>query len=46
VGLLVVLPLAFYRGLAEQFSTPKFSLTKSFMISGLVVWALGDGRRR
>jgi O-antigen ligase len=41
VGLLVVLPLAFYRGFAEPFSTPKFFLTKFLMISGLAVWALG-----
>ena len=41
VGLLVVLPLAFSRGFAEQFSTPKFFLTKLIIIAGLAVWALG-----
>ncbi len=40
-GLLLVLPLAFYRGFAEQFSTPKSFLTKSLIIVGLAVWALG-----
>jgi len=40
-GLLLVLPLAFYRGFAEQFSTPKFFLTKCLIITGLAVWALG-----
>ena len=40
-GLLLVLPLAFYRGFAEQFSTPKFFLTKFLMITGLAVWGLG-----
>ena len=39
-GLLLVLPLAFYRGFAEQFSTPKFFLTKCLIIIGLAVWAL------
>jgi len=39
-GLLLVLPLAFYHGFAEQFSTPKFYLTKCLIISGLAVWAL------
>src|SRR5271166_6656457 len=39
-GLLLVLPLAFHRSFAEQFSTPKFFLTKCFVIAGLVVWAL------
>jgi putative inorganic carbon (HCO3(-)) transporter len=41
-GLLVLLPLVFHRGFAEQFSTPKFFLTKYFIITGLAVWAL-DG---
>lgn len=40
-GLLLLLPLAFYRGFAEQFSTPKFFLAKSLIIGGLAVWALG-----
>jgi O-antigen ligase len=40
-GLLLVLPLAFYHGFAEQFSAPKFFLAKSLMIAGLAVWALG-----
>ena len=40
-GLLLVLPLAFHRGFAEQFSTPKFFLTKCLIITGLAVWALG-----
>jgi len=44
-GLLLVLPLGFYRGFAEQFSTPKSFLTKSLIIVGLAVWALsGIGR--
>jgi len=41
IGLLLVLPLSFYRGFAEQFSTPKFFLTKLLMIAGLAVWGLG-----
>ena len=40
-GLLVVLPLAFCRGFAEQFSTPKLFLIKTLIISGLAVWILG-----
>jgi O-antigen ligase len=40
-GLLLVLPLAFYRGFAEQFSTPKFFLTKCLITTGLAVWMLG-----
>jgi len=40
-GLLLVLPLAFYRGFAEQFSTPKYFLTKCLIITGLAIWALG-----
>jgi O-antigen ligase len=40
-GLLVVLPLAFYRGFAEQFSTPKLFLTKCLILGGLAIWALG-----
>ena len=40
-GLIVVLPLTFTRGYAEQFSTPKFFLTKLTIIAGLAVWALG-----
>ncbi|MGA3324040.1 MAG: O-antigen ligase family protein [Terriglobia bacterium] len=40
-GLLLVLPLAFYRGFAEQFSTPKLFLTKCLIITGVAVWALG-----
>ena len=40
-GLLLVLPLAFHRGFAEQFSTPKLFLTKCLIIAGLAVWALG-----
>ena len=39
-GLLLALPLAFYRGFAEQFSTPKFFLTKCLIISGLTFWGL------
>lgn len=39
-GLLLILPLAFHRGFAEQFSTPKIFLTKCFIILGLAVWAL------
>ena len=41
-GLLLVLPLVFHRGFAEQFSTPKFFLTKSLIISGLALWAVGS----
>ena len=41
VGLLLVLPLAFYRGFAEQFSTPKFFLTKFLIITALAIWGLG-----
>jgi tetratricopeptide (TPR) repeat protein len=41
-GLLLILPLAFYRGFAEQFSTPKLFLTKFLIIAGLAVWGL-DG---
>ena len=41
VGLLLVLPLAFYRGFAEPFSTPKFFLTKFLVITGLAFWGLG-----
>ena len=37
----MVLPLAFYRGFAEQFSIPKLFLAKCLVISGLVLWALG-----
>jgi len=40
-GLLLVLPLAFNRDFAEQFSTPKFFLTKCLLIAGLTMWALG-----
>jgi O-antigen ligase len=40
-GLLLVLPLFFWRGFAEQFSTPKSFLTKSLIVVGLAVWALG-----
>jgi O-antigen ligase len=40
-GLLLVLPLAFYRGFAEQFSTPKLFLTKGLIIVGLAIWMLG-----
>ncbi len=40
-GLLLVLPLAFHRGFAEQFSTPKFFLAKCLLITGLAVWAIG-----
>lgn len=39
-GLLVVIPLAFWRGFLEQFSYPKIFLTKVFVLSGLVVWGL------
>ena len=38
--LLLVVPLAFHRSFAEQFSTPKIFLTKCFIILGLAVWAL------
>lgn len=41
VGLLLVLPLAFYRGFAEPFSTPKFFLTKILIITALAIWGLG-----
>jgi putative inorganic carbon (HCO3(-)) transporter len=40
-GLLLVLPLFFWRGFAEQFSTPKSFFTKSLIIVGLAVGALG-----
>jgi putative inorganic carbon (HCO3(-)) transporter len=43
-GLLLVLPLFFWRGFTEQFSTPKSFLTKSLIIAGLAVWALGVKR--
>ncbi len=39
-GLLLIVPLVFHRGFAEQFSTPKIFLTKCFIILGLAVWAL------
>jgi tetratricopeptide (TPR) repeat protein len=39
-GLLLVLPLAFCRGFAEQFSTPKLFLAKCLIIAGLAVWGL------
>src|ERR1019366_6617113 len=39
-GLLFVLPLAFYRGFAEQFSAPKLFLSKILIITGLAVWAI------
>jgi O-antigen ligase len=39
-GLLLVLPLFFYRGFAEQFTTPKLFLAKCLVIIGLAVWAL------
>ena len=39
-GLLLVLPLAFYRNFAEQFSTPKVLLTEFLIITGLAIWAL------
>ena len=40
-GLLLVLPLTFCRGFAEQFSTPKLFLAKSLIITGLAVWGVG-----
>lgn len=39
-GLLLVLPLVFHRGFAEQFSYPKLYLTQSLIITGLAAWAL------
>lgn len=39
-GLLLVLPLVFYRGFAEQFSYVKIFLTKALIILGLGIWAL------
>jgi O-antigen ligase len=41
VGLLLVLPLVFSRGFAEQFSYPKIFLTQVLIIVGLAAWALG-----
>ena len=37
----MVLPLAFCRGFAEQFSTPKFFITKFLIITALAIWGLG-----
>jgi O-antigen ligase len=39
-GLLVVVPLAFYPGFDEQFSSPKVLLTEMLLGLGLAVWAL------
>jgi hypothetical protein len=36
VGLLLGLPLAFFRGFAEQFSTPKFFLTKFLILHEVI----------
>jgi O-antigen ligase len=44
-GLLLVLPLVFHRSFVEQFSTPKFFLTKCLIITGLAVWAVDALRR-
>jgi len=40
VGLLVAVPLVFYRGFAEQFSYLKILLTKLTILLGLVAWTL------
>jgi O-antigen ligase len=40
-GLLLVLPLVFHRGFAEQFSYPKLYLTQILIIIALAAWALG-----
>jgi O-antigen ligase len=39
-GLLLALPLVFYRGFAEQFTYAKVVLTKFLVILALAVWAL------
>ena len=39
-GLLLILPLVFYHGFAEQFSTPKLFLAKCLVICGLALAAL------
>lgn len=44
-GLLLVLPLFFWRGFAEQFTTPKLFLAKCLVIVGVAVWTLERIRR-
>jgi O-antigen ligase len=39
-GLLLVLPLVFYRGFPEQFSSAKFFLTRLLIIFGLAAWGV------
>lgn len=41
IGLLLVLPLIFYRGFTEQFSYTKIFLTKILIVLGLTAWAVG-----
>lgn len=40
-GVLLALPLVFYRGFAEQFSYPKTFLAKLLVIFGATLWAVG-----
>jgi O-antigen ligase len=40
-GLLLVLPLVFYRGFAEQFTYTKIVVAQALVFAGLAVWALG-----
>jgi len=40
-GLLLVVPLAFHRGFAEQFSYIKLVLAEGLVLLGLTIWALG-----
>lgn len=42
-GLLLVLPLAFYRGFAGQFITTQSLLAQSMVAAALATWALGVG---
>ncbi len=39
-GLLLVLPLVFWREFPEQFSSPKLFLTRILIVSGLAAWGL------
>ena len=41
-GLLCVLPLAFWRGFSEQFTTPKLFLAQALLTGGLGVWGIGQ----
>ncbi len=44
-GLLLVLPLVFYRPFTEQFSTPKIALTQWLIAAGVAAAAIGFLRR-